>query len=80
MILKLLRMLFRIRTPAEDFEAGRQYVRDAILKHGKDNTAEMNKIWYYISCSPDFNAYDRGIQKELNEQDIQDPDDPRWEH
>ena len=59
--MKWLRKLFGIRTPEEDFNAGRQYVINQISQFGMGNKEEMARLWAECDCDFDRSEFDKGM-------------------
>lgn len=80
MIATFFRQLLGIRTDAESFRAGEEYVSSQVEKYGSTNTEEMNRLWAECDGAIDRSPFDRGMVKELLRLNIPDPQDPRWDH
>lgn len=80
MIATCIRKLLGIRTDAESFRAGEEYVSGQVEKHGSTNTEEMNRLWAECDGAFGSSPFDKGMVKELLRRNIPDPQDPRWCH
>jgi len=75
-----LKKFLGIRTEAESFRAGAEYVSTEVAKFGAANTEEMNRLWAECDGAIDNSAFDKGMVRELIRLNIPDPQDPRWCH
>jgi hypothetical protein len=72
--MKWLRKLLGIRTPEEDWQAGRDYVDSVVAEHRGDSK-RMNELWYQCDGGFDSSCFDRGMRNRLHELCIPDPMD-----
>ena len=61
-----IKRIFGFRTKEGNLLAGRQYVRNELSKHG-DTKATRSRLYDEANNSMDFNEFDTGIIKELDE-------------
>lgn len=71
--MKWLRKLLGIRTPEEDYDAGRAYV-DRKQASGASRD-EMKDLWILCDGSFDYTCFDRGMRSRLSELCIPHPMD-----
>ncbi|MND60644.1 hypothetical protein D3C80_518770 [compost metagenome] len=73
----VIRGAIGLRTPEEEIEDGRQYVRDQVRKHGIGNTHEMNRLWAECDTGGiDPTGFDKGMCLQLDTYDIPHPNNP----
>lgn len=76
MIKEILRKLFGIRNYEEDFDAGVEYVRLELRKHGKNNMMENHRLWAECdSGGVDPTGFDAGMRQALKTFEIPHPFD-----
>lgn len=77
MLWAVIRSAIGLRTPEEEIEDGRNYVREQVGKHGIGNTYEMNRLWAECDTGGvEPTGFDKGMRLQLETYNVAHPTDP----